>query len=206
MPRSSVKALVVGAATLAVVGMTPLAGHAAATPQPPAAAAARLDLGLDPGMLAAMRRDLGLDDARIADRLTTEAAAPVVEKRLRKQLGTSFGGAWIPAGATWLTVAVTSEAAAATARKEGAVARLVRRSEADLAAQRAKLDRNSAAAGAVIRGWYVDPAANSVVVTAAPGAEPAARAFAERSGVATVTVRTAAEAPRPMFDIRGGDQ
>ena len=46
-------------------------------------------------------------------RLATEAAAPVVEKRLRDRLGATFGGAWIPAGATRLTVAVTSAAGAA---------------------------------------------------------------------------------------------
>lgn len=56
-----------------------------------------------PGMLAAMRRDLELDDNQIAVRLRTEAATPAVEKRLRAELGTTFGGAWIPAGATRLT-------------------------------------------------------------------------------------------------------
>ncbi|MEV6301841.1 ricin-type beta-trefoil lectin domain protein [Actinoplanes sp. NPDC051861] len=153
-----------------------------------------------------MRRDLRLDDAQIAERLTTEAAAPVVEKRLRQRLGARFGGAWIPSGATRLTVAVTSEADAATVRDEGGVPKIVQRSEQSLAAARAKLDRNGARAGDKIRSWYVDPAANSVVIVTAPGAEAAGERFAASSGAGQVTVKTAAEAPSPMYDIRGGDQ
>ncbi|WIM93111.1 hypothetical protein ACTOB_005078 [Actinoplanes oblitus] len=65
-----------------------------------------------------MRRDLHLTDDQIARRLTTEAATPVIEKRLRAQLGKRFGGAWIPAGATRRTVAVTSHADAAEVRAD----------------------------------------------------------------------------------------
>jgi streptogrisin C len=157
-------------------------------------------------MLAAMRRDLRLTDDQIAARLRTEAAAPVIEKRLRASLGTAFGGAWIPAGRSRLTVAVTSEAAAAKARAEGADATIVRRGEADLAAARAAMDARGRKAGKDIRGWYVDVATNSVVVMAKPGAEAAARTFAADSGAGTVRIESAAEQPEPMYDIRGGDQ
>jgi streptogrisin C len=205
MPRPLVKALAIGAATLTAVALTPLAGNAGPKPAPPSAAAPA-DLGLAPGMLAAMRRDLRLDDDQIARRLTTEAAASVVEQRLHRTLGDRFGGAWIPSGATRLTVAVTSEADAAAVRAEGAVPALVKRSARDLAAAQAKLDRNGKAAPDSVRGWYVDTAANSIVVTVKPGAEAQARAFAEDSGAGTVTVKTATEAPKPMYDTRGGDQ
>ncbi|GGN84360.1 hypothetical protein GCM10010112_63660 [Actinoplanes lobatus] len=187
---------------LATVAATPAASVAAGKPEP--TAPVRLDLA--PGMLDAMRRDLKLTDTQIAERLTTEAAAPVVEQRLRERLGADFAGAWIPAGGSRLTVAVTDPADAAAVREEGAVPKIVTRSAAALDAARAELDRNSAEAGDEIRSWYVDPATNSVVVTAAPGAEAAAKRFARASGAGTVTVRTADGAPRPMFDIRGGDQ
>ncbi|GGR36392.1 hypothetical protein GCM10010168_63520 [Actinoplanes ianthinogenes] len=157
-------------------------------------------------MLAAMRRDLHLTDDQIAQRLTTEAAAPVIEKRLRAKLGKRFAGAWIPAGATRLTVAVTSRADAAEVRAEGAVPTVVSRGESDLAAARATLDQHSAQAPDAIRGWYVDTIANRLVITAEPGAEATARAFAAASGAGPVTVRTAEEQPRPMYDTRGGDQ
>jgi streptogrisin C len=160
-----------------------------------------------PGMLAALHRDLRLDDAQLAVRLRTEAAAPVVEKTLRARLGSTFAGAWIPDGATRLTVAVTDRKAAATVRAEGADPAIVAHSAGDLASARTKLDRNSAhAAAAEVRGWYVDVPGNRVVVLAAPDATDRAQAFARASGAGAVTVQTAAEQPRTMYDIRGGDQ
>lgn len=175
------------------------------SPVPAQATAPSADL--DPGMLSAMRRDLRLDDDRIAARLRTEAAAPLVEKRLRAQLGAAFAGAWIPSGASRLTVAVTDSSKAPAVRAEGADPTIVARDSADLASSRAALDKHaSSARPSVVRGWYVDVPNNRVIVLAAPGAESAARSFATSSGAGSVTVLPAAEQPRPMYDIRGGDQ
>jgi streptogrisin C len=198
--------LAVLTAVLTTAALSPLPAYAAPTSPAAPAPDAALEQSLDRGMLDAMRRDLGLNDQQISDRLTTEAAAPVIENRLRKQLGARFGGAWIPAGATRLTVAVTSSADAATVRAEGADATVVTRTEEDLASARAKLDRRGKAAPDAVRSWYVDPASNSVVITAAPGASAAALKFARDSGAGTVTVKTAAERPQTMYDTRGGDQ
>ncbi|WP_436534958.1 ricin-type beta-trefoil lectin domain protein [Actinoplanes sp. HUAS TT8] len=197
----TLKALIAGAATLAAITVAPPPGQAV---ERPAQSAGSFDLA--PGMLDAMRRDLHLDDTQIADRLATEAAAPVIEKRLRAQLGKRFGGAWIPAGASRLTVAVTSPDDAARIRAEGADPVVVPRSASDLDAARARLDRHAAQAPGAIRGWYVDVATNSVVITAAPGAQAQARTFAAGSQAGPVTVKTAAEQPKPMYDTRGGDQ
>jgi streptogrisin C len=186
-------------AILTATTFIPTAAHAQDAPN------AALDIA--PGMLAAMHRDLKLDDAQIAVRLRTEAAAPVVEKTLRDRLGSAFAGAWIPDGATRLTVAVTDSKAEATVRAEGADPAIVSRSAGDLASARTKLDRNSSrAAQAKVRGWYVDVPGNRVVVLAAPGAAAQAQAFAQASGAGAVTVQTMAEQPRTMYDIRGGDQ
>jgi streptogrisin C len=196
--------LTIAAAALAAVTLDPLPGHAA-EPSPAATPALKADMA--PGMLAAMRRDLKLDDAQIAVRLRTEAAAPAVEKQLRARLGAAFAGAWIPSGATTLTVAVTDAKSEATVRAAGATPALVARSAADLARSRTALDRNAKkAAAAAVRGWYVDTRANRVVVLAKPGATAAAQAFAQASGAGAVTVSTLAEQPRPMYDVRGGDQ
>jgi streptogrisin C len=202
----AVRALGVAAATLTALGVLPAASFAAEPPAPAApSAASRFDMA--PGMVAAMRRDLRLTDDQIATRLATEAAAPIVEKGLRTRLGTSFAGAWIPAGATRLTVAVTDPGAAAEVRAAGATPKVVTHSSADLTAARRKLDKNAAKVrNTAVRGWYVDVAANRVVVTAAPGKAAAARTFAKNSGAGAVTVVEAAEAPKPMYDIRGGDQ
>ncbi len=200
------RTLGVATAALTVLGLLPATSFAADTPAPAVpTAAARFDMA--PGMVAAMRRDLRLTDDQIAVRLATEAAAPVVEKRLRTQLGATFAGAWIPAGAARLTVAVTDPGAASAVRAAGATPAVVAHSAADLAAAQRKLDRNAAKVkNTAIRGWHVDLAANRVVVTAAPGQADAARAFAEASGAGAVTVVESAEAPKPMYDIRGGDQ
>ncbi|MFG1991770.1 ricin-type beta-trefoil lectin domain protein [Actinoplanes sp. NPDC048988] len=161
---------------------------------------------LPPGMVAAMKRDLQLDDAQIAARLRTEAAAPVVQRRLQSRLGSAFAGAWIPAGATRLTVAVTDSSAFSAVRAEGATPALVTRGAADLAGSRDALNRHApAAAASSVRGWYVDTTANRVVVMAAPGASPAAAKFAADSGAGPVTI-IEAEQPKPLYDTRGGDQ
>jgi streptogrisin C len=202
----AVRSLGVATAALTALGVLPTASFAAEPPAPTApAASARFDMA--PGMVAAMRRDLRLTDDQIAARLATEAAAPVIEKRLRAQLGAAYAGAWIPAGAARLTVAVTDPAAVAAVRTAGAIPKVVARSSADLTAASRKLDKNAAKAEhTAVRGWYVDVAANRVVVTAAPGKSAAARSFAAKSGAGAVTVVETAEAPKPMYDIRGGDQ
>ncbi|MBU2662733.1 ricin-type beta-trefoil lectin domain protein [Actinoplanes bogorensis] len=186
--------LAITAAAVTVATLNPIPAQAAPTPSP--------STGLDAGMLSAMRRDLKLTDAQIATRLRTEAAAPVIEKRLRASLGTSFAGAWIPAGSSRLTVAVTSASAAASVRAEGADARVVARSDSALTATRTRLDKKAKSAPSAVRGWYVDTPNNRVVVMAAPGFTQAARDF----GGADVTVVTQAEQPRTMYDTRGGDQ
>ncbi|WP_329101537.1 ricin-type beta-trefoil lectin domain protein [Micromonospora sp. NBC_01699] len=202
----TVKGLGIAAVALTATTLLPSTSFAETTPTVGTpAAAARFDMA--PGMVAAMRRDLGLTDDQIASRLATEAAAPAVEKRLRDRLGPVFGGAWIPAGADRLTVAVTDPAAATVVRAAGANATVVARGAAHLDAAFRSLDRNAAkATGGTIHGWYVDVEHNRVVVTAGPGGTPAATAFAHDSGAGAVTVVETAEAPKPMYDIRGGDQ
>ncbi|GIE93136.1 S1 family peptidase [Paractinoplanes rishiriensis] len=185
----------VAAAAVTVVTLSALPSGAEPVPEVP------------DGMIAAMKRDLNLDDDQIATRLRTEATAAATGQRLRARLGSAFAGAWIPTGAAKLTVAVTTDSAAEAVRAEGATPAVVPRSGADLAASRAKLDRNaSRAAGADVHGWYVDVPGNRVVVLAEPGAVADAEAFAAAADAGPVTVLPSAGRPRPLADIRGGDQ
>jgi streptogrisin C len=160
--------------------------------------------GLNPGMVDAMRRDLGLTDNQIRGRLATEAAASVVEKAARAATGDSFAGAWIKADASRLAVAITDPAKADAVRTAGGEPVVVARSEKVLANIQALLDATKA--GSDVHGWYVDVTTNTVVVTAAT--QGAGRAFVAASGVADRDVRvvTNADAPKPLYDIRGGDQ
>ena len=183
-----IKALIVAAVALVTVGALPLASFAGENP-PPTVPAAAHSFDMAPGMLAAMRRDLKLDDDQIAARLRTEAAAPVIERRLRSRLGTDFAGAWIPSGASRLTVAVTEESATAVVRAEGADVMVVKRSASELTRSRKALDAHAAEAkGGPVRGWYIDVATNSVVVMARPGAEAAANAIKDGGIVSWVNL------------------
>jgi streptogrisin C len=207
MPRPA-RWLVVGTVAATAVCLAPQISFAADKPSPATPTAAgdsRFDMA--PGMLAALRRDLKLTDDQIAARLAIEAAAPVVQRRLQGQLGKAYAGAWIAAGGSRLTVAVTDAEQAARVHAEGADVKVVERSQAELDAARSAMDRHaSTARDAGVRGWYVDVEANSVVVLAKPGGTAAAATFARDSGAGAVTVRSTAEQPRPMYDIRGGDQ
>lgn len=203
--------LAVGAVTATLASLTtPVFADTtgAATPAGPASAVAT-GAPLAPGMLNAMRRDLGLTDAQIADRLRVEATGPVIDKRLRAELGARYAGAWIPQDGQHLTVAVTDTSAVATVRAEGAQAVLVAHSQATLDAARNALDRHSAKAPTrIVHGWYVDVVTNSVVVMVAPGSTAKAKTFVTGSGAESSVVRfvDSPAAPRPMYDTRGGDQ
>ncbi|MGY4685809.1 ricin-type beta-trefoil lectin domain protein [Micromonospora aurantiaca (nom. illeg.)] len=194
--------------TAAILGLSvpavPAAAHIAHQSEARPAVA-----GLPLGMAAAMRRDLHLTDDQLTARLAAEAAAALVDRRLRGRLGTGYAGSWLETDGP-LTVAVTDASAADAVRAEGARPRLVPRTLTSLTSARTALDRSAAGQppGAAVRGWYVDVAANQVVVRVAPGQERTGRAFVRGGGLADALVRyaPAPDAPRPMYDIRGGDQ
>ncbi|GAA0806798.1 S1 family peptidase [Spirilliplanes yamanashiensis] len=159
----------------------------------------------NPQMLAALARDLRVTPDKARARLSAEDKAARADLRLRKALGAAYAGSWLSADATTFTVAVTDAAQAATVTAAGATAKVVTRSGADLDATKARLDAAAAKAPAgAVPGWYVDPARNAVVVLAR-GGDKAAKAFVKAAGVSGVAVVASAEAPRPLYDTRGGD-
>ncbi|MEU9706797.1 carbohydrate-binding protein [Streptomyces sp. NPDC047981] len=196
------------AAGLVLAGLQ--AGSAtAAQPSPgtaPSVRSAAETLGAaeaQPELLAAMGRDLGLTRAQAERRLVNEAEAGTAAARLRDRLGASFAGAWVAGAESGsLTVATTRPDALATIRATGATARLVRHELAALERAKASLDRS---AGAETPVRYVDVRANALVVEETRAG--AAARLAEATGVPRELVRVvrAAEAPRPLYDIRGGD-
>ncbi|UVS78625.1 ricin-type beta-trefoil lectin domain protein [Actinokineospora sp. UTMC 2448] len=169
---------------------------AAALVSAPAAAQAEPVASPD-GLHAALARDLGWRPAEAAVRQAAETAAVPVEQALRQRLGERFGGAWYDGG---LKVGVLDRADAAAVRAAGAQPVPVARSERALIADKARLDRHSP--GPDVYAWYADPATNSVVVEG--GTASAAAAFARAAGVPARAV--VGQRPRPLYDIRGGDQ
>ncbi|GGM43961.1 serine protease [Longimycelium tulufanense] len=178
-----------------------VAGTAAAFTVPAAAAPATAGTA-SPEMLSAMERDLGLTADQVKERLASEHAANEAEQKLRGSLGGNYGGAYYDAETRKLIVGVTDLAVADSVRAAGAVPKLVDRSESALDTLKAGLDGRAGSAPESVRGWYVDPKSNSVVVNVAPGAVEAAKSFAGTSGVRYVET---AEAPQPLYDVRGGD-
>jgi len=179
-----------------------LAIPAGATPHTgPDTSAATADAA-SPDMMTALQRDLHLTADQARARLAREDKASRTEATLRRDLGASFGGAWLNADATTFTVAVTDAAKAGVVRASGAVPVVVTRSATTLDAAKAKLDRKARPSHAAVPAWYVDVVTNTVVVLAR-GDSAAARAFA--SGVDAVRVIPSTEAPTTLYDVRGGD-
>ncbi|MFE5941343.1 carbohydrate-binding protein [Streptomyces sp. NPDC056480] len=206
--RAACTALV--AAGMALAGLQ--AGSAAAAPdardphRAPTVRTAAQALGADsarPELLDAMRRDLGLTHSQALTRLANEAEAGATAARLRQGLGGAFAGAWVDgAEAGTLTVATTRAADTTAIRATGARARLVTHSLTSLERAKERLDR-SAGTDAPVR--YVDVRANVLVVEetrAGAGAR-----LVKATGVPRELVRVvrAGQAPRPLYDIRGGD-
>ncbi|MFJ5708562.1 carbohydrate-binding protein [Streptomyces sp. NPDC093105] len=199
---------VLAAAGMVLAGLQ--AGSATAAPPSPGTApavqSAARALGAGearPELLAAMGRDLGLTRAQAERRLVNEAEAGATAARLRDRLGGAFAGAWVEGAESGsLTVATTRAADLAAIRAAGATARLVRHDLAALERAKESLDR-AADAEAPVR--YVDVRAN-VLVVEETRAGAGARLAAE-TGVARELVRVvrSAEAPRPLYDLRGGD-
>ncbi|WP_319458955.1 S1 family peptidase [Micromonospora sp. RTP1Z1] len=200
---TAIGVLVAAVGAAAAVTLPSFAGDGAA---PRGGAPAASD-GVAPVVVDALSRDLSLSREQAVKRLKTERRAAGTVTRLRTELGDDYGGSWLSADGATLNVAVADPAQAATVRAAGAVPKQVDRGVRELDAVMSRLDSAGGRASPDVSGWYVDVVTNSVVVLAQPGAEAAGRRFAEASGVpaGSVRVRAAAEAPRPLFDVRGGD-
>jgi streptogrisin C len=171
----------------------------AAPDAPPAADAA------SPAMLGALQRDLGLTATEARARLAREDTASKKDVQLRKELGAAYAGSWLTSDAGSLVVAVTDRAQSARVTAAGATPKVVARSAAALDQIKATLDSNAAKApAAAVPGWYVDVVTNTVVVLA-KGDAAAAKAFAATAKSSAVRVVASTEAPKPLYDVVGGD-
>ncbi|MDR7273415.1 S1 family peptidase [Catenuloplanes atrovinosus] len=163
-----------------------------------------------PEVLAALSRDFGLTTEQATDRLAAEREAAEAVRTVKAAAGAAWAGAWLAENAETLTIAVTDQALADEVRAAGAEPKIVAHSSAVLDQVKSALDTNADEAAESIPGWYVDPSSNTVVVLAradVADAEATAKEFAEASGVdaAAVRVETSEEAPKPLFDVVGGD-
>ncbi|MFC0529158.1 S1 family peptidase [Phytohabitans kaempferiae] len=191
------------------IGLVVATAGAAAAVTIPAVATTRGPApgGPEPELLSALQRDLGISEDQAKIRLRSERAASRTIAELKREAAAAWGGAWLNAETSSLTVAVTDPALADRVRAAGAEVKVVSRSAADLDTAKRSLDRNADAATPNLPGWYVDVADNTVVVLAQEGGEEVAREFAAEAGVPAQSVRVVStdEAPTTFFDVRGGD-
>ncbi|KAI3324575.1 trypsin [Xylariaceae sp. AK1471] len=171
---------------------------------------------LHPQLLAAMKRDLGLDAKQATARVAREHAATDIIEQLRSSTGDSFAGAWIAEDGTTLNVGITDQALAAEVTAAGATPAIVANSlskleEAKLAldnqdiSQAKTLDTSSADSG--IAAYYVDVAANKLVLEALAGSTAHAEALAAQVGLVAseFEVRTVTALPTTFVSVYGGD-
>jgi hypothetical protein len=168
---------------------------------------------LHPEILAAMKRDLGLDAAEAHVRVARELQATEVIEQLRTAAGNAFGGAWLVDGE--LNVAVTDAALTSDVTAAGAKAVVVDTPVSKLEEAKKALDsmdleaalgkREEAAGG--IAAYYVDVAANKLVLEALSSSTTQAADLAKKVGLteADYEVRTVAKMPTVLATIRGGD-
>ncbi|PRY24567.1 S1 family peptidase [Pseudosporangium ferrugineum] len=161
--------------------------------------------GVAPQLLAAMKRDLGLSADEATARLQRAKWASGVSTRLRSASGDSYGGAWLGKDGMTLNIAITDASLADDVRAAGAQPRLVQRSVAQLDRAKQALDATATRADRDLPGWYVDVAANQVVVQALRGDADHARELADDAGIpdSAVKVVTVKAAPRPLADVIG---
>jgi len=164
---------------------------------------------LHPDILAAMKRDLGLDAEAAHIRVARELAATDVIAALKSSTGESFAGAWLVDGD--LKVAVTDASLTSSVTDAGAEAFVFDTPLSKLEAAKAALDAKTIglkkrdASG--IAAYFVDVAANKLVLEALAGSEATATEMAQSVGLeeADYEVKTVDAAPETFATVRGGD-
>ncbi len=170
----------------------------------------------------ALQRDLGLSPDQARKVLSSQADAIALDKKLQAQLGSAFAGSVFDPASGKLTVLVSKQSELAAVKAAGAEAKLVERSRGQLNKIKAELDtaagkaegtnaavrkvngeRKAAVAG--LSSWYVDPASNTVHVTAAKGKlGKAKQSLAKYGNAVSVVEETVAAVPTGQF-VDGGD-
>ncbi|GAA1120855.1 S1 family peptidase [Nocardiopsis composta] len=172
--------------------------------------AASADEATDSSPARALASGLDMSTAQAAELLDAEAQARTAEQEARELAGASFAGAVFDADTRKLTVSVTDAAAAEAVQATGAETRVVEASADELDAAVADLNAEERGLGSEIdgvTGWYVDQAANELVVTVLDGETEAAETLLDEAGVDSVPVRVdqGAEQPETFGDIVGGN-
>jgi streptogrisin C len=163
--------------------------------------------GVAPQLLAAMKRDLGVSTDEAEARVQRAEWASGVTAQLRSASGDSYAGSWLGKDGMTLNIAITDAGLADKVRAAGATPKLVERSVSELDSAKRALDSTATKADRDLPGWYVDVAANKVVVQALPGDTDDALELAEDAGIPADAVKVVVTkaAPKPLADVIGAE-
>jgi hypothetical protein len=167
---------------------------------------------LHPAILAAMKRDLGLDAEQAHVRVARELKATEVIDQLKAKSG--FAGAWLVDGD--LNVAVTDEALTSEVAAAGAKAVKVDTPISKLQDAQKKLDamdfdaalgKREEGAATGIAAYWVDVAANKLVLEALKDSTAQAADLAKSAGLeeSEFEIKTVDALPTTFATVRGGD-
>jgi hypothetical protein len=171
---------------------------------------------LHPKILAAMKRDLGLDAEQATARVAREVVAADVIEKLRSSAGDSFAGAWVAEDGITINVGITDPALAAEVTTAGATPAIMANSLSKLEQAKVTLDNldieqpkalDTDSADVGIAAYYVDVAANKLVLEALAGSIAHAESLAAQIGLSAseFEVRTVEAMPTPLATVQGGD-
>lgn len=162
--------------------------------------------GVAPQLLAAMQRDLGVSAGQAAARVKRAEWANGVTAQLRSASGKNYAGAWLGKDGMTLNVAITDADLAGQVRAAGATPRVVERSVTELDSAKRALDAAATKADRKLPGWYVDVAANKVVVQALAGDTERAEDLADDAGLPDEAVKVVVtKAPKTLADVIGAE-
>lgn len=171
---------------------------------------------LHPQILEAMKRDLGLNAEQATARVARELQANNVIEQVQSSVGDAFAGAWIDAET--VHIGVTNQAAAEQVTSAGAVPIVMSNSLSKLEKAKADLDKafiggqanareSTSGAHSGIASFYIDVAANRLVIEALADSHAQAQELAAQVGLteSEFEVRTAEQMPTTMATVQGGD-
>jgi streptogrisin C len=170
---------------------------------------------LHPQILEAMKRDLGLNAEEATIRVAREIKATDVIDALRTSTGASFAGAWVSENGAKINVGITDESLAEHVKAAGATPTIFSTSLAKLQEAQKALDKLNAEqvklfdaeANTGIAAYFVDVAANKLVIEALSGSIEHAKDLAAQVGLteAEFQVETVEELPSTFATIQGGN-